>query len=207
MTYRPTIGSLHLPRALAVVVGIEREFAPGLDAQAIVTNRRSSRVAVLDVPLRSGALQINSSGNGTYRELQVSMRKTWPDNQQLLASYVRSSAEGELNEFIAAFQAMDLPLVQPGGRARTANDARHRFLAWGTFNLPHRVVLSPVTEWRSGFPYSTLTSRYVYQGSPQAKTFPIFMATDWWSTRPSRCGNVPRTSACSLQCHQPSQSA
>jgi hypothetical protein len=178
VTFRPTIGSLHLPRARTAVAGIERELAPGMDAQAIVTDRRSSRVAVLDVPLRSGALQINSSGRGAYRELQLSMRKTWSDDQQLFVSYVRSSAEGELNEFVAAFQAMDLPLVQPGGRARTANDARHRFLTWGTFNLPHRVVLSPVTEWRSGFPYSTLTSRYVYEGTPQTKTFPIFMATD-----------------------------
>ena len=178
VTFRPMIGSLRLPRALATVVGIERELAPGLDAQAIVTNRRSSRVAVLDVPLQSGALRIDSTGQGAYRELQLSVRKTWSDDQQLFASYVRSSSNGELNEFAAAFQAMDLPLVQPGGRARTPNDARHRFLTWGTFNLPHRVVVSPVTEWRSGFPYSTLTSRYVYEGSPQTKTFPSFMATD-----------------------------
>src|SRR5256885_6432786 len=51
-------------------------------------------------------------------------------------------------EFSAVFQAMDLPLVHPGGRARTANDAHHRILAWGTFNLPRRVVVSPVSEWR-----------------------------------------------------------
>jgi len=96
----------------------------------------------------------------------------------LFVSYVRSRAVGELNEFAAMFQAMDTPILQPGGRARTANDAHHRILAWGTFNLPRRIVVSPVTEIRSGFPFSALTSRYTYSGAPQARSFPVFMATD-----------------------------
>jgi len=123
-------------------------------------------------------LTLDSSGTGTYREVQISARRTWDNDQQLFVSYVRSSAEGELNEFAALFQGMDTPLLQPGGRARTANDARDRMLVWGTFNLPRRVVLSPVTEWRSGFPYSALTMRYAYAGPPNARSFPNFFSAD-----------------------------
>jgi len=51
-------------------------------------------------------------------------------------------------------------------------------LAWGTFNLPRRIVVSPVVEWRNGFPYSTVDSRYFYAGTPNSERFPAFMSTD-----------------------------
>ena len=178
VTFRPALGRLRLPRALAAVIGIERALAPGLDGQVLLTSRRSSRIATLRVPHESGDLMLDSSGTGIYQELQISARRTWAHEQQLFVSYVRSSAEGELNEFASLFQGMDAPLLQPGGRARTSNDARDRILAWGTFNLPRRTVVSPVAEWRSGFPYSSLTPRYAYAGTPNSRSFPHFFSTD-----------------------------
>ena len=91
---------------------------------------------------------------------------------------MRSSAEGELNDFSAVFQGMDSPLVQPGGRARLSTDARNRVLTWGTFNLPNRVVVSPAVEWRSGFLFSTLNHRYLYEGRPNGSSFPAFVSLD-----------------------------
>jgi hypothetical protein len=175
---KPSVGPLQLPRARAIVIGLERNLSEGLDGQIVFTDRRSRNVTTLTVPVIDGPLTVGSTGSGSYRELQVSMRRTWPHDQVLFVSYVQSRAIGELNEFAAMFQAMDTPILQPGGRARTTNDARHRILAWGTFNLPRRIVVSPVTEIRSGFPFSALTSRYTYAGAPQARTFPVFMATD-----------------------------
>ena len=93
-------------------------------------------------------------------------------------SYVRSSAIGELNDFATLFQSMDAPLLQPGGIARAPSDAPHRVLAWGTVNFPSRVVVSPVAEWHSGFPYSGLTNRYTYAGAPNTQSFPAFMSVD-----------------------------
>jgi hypothetical protein len=176
--HRPRVGRLHLPRANALVVGLERQISLGLDAQISYTNRRSSRLAVLQVPADSGDLAVVSGGRGAYRELQLSARRLWPNEQQLFVSYVRASARGELNDFASVFQTMDVPLVQPGGAARTANDAHHRVLVWGTFNLPRRVVVSPVGEWRSGFPYSAMSVRQLYVGDPNSRSFPSFMAVD-----------------------------
>jgi len=175
---KPSVGPLQLPRALAIVIGLERNLSDGFDGQIVFTDRKSRNVTTMTVPVIDGPLSVGSTGSGSYRELQVSVRRTWPHDQVLFVSYVQSRAIGELNEFAAMFQAMDTPILQPGGRARTANDARHRILAWGTFNLPRRIVVSPVTEIRSGFPFSALTSRYTYAGAPQARTFPVFMATD-----------------------------
>lgn len=178
MTLQPTVGRLRLPRALTATIAIERQLLPGLDAQVGVTDRRSARLATLHVPTESGALAIQSSGSGRYRELQVSVRRTWEHDQQMFVSYVRSSARGDLNDFAALFHALDAPLVQAGGMSRLASDARDRVLTWGTFNLPRKVVISSVVEWRSGFPYSAVDARYLYAGTPNSQAFPAFMATD-----------------------------
>jgi hypothetical protein len=175
---RPTVGSLRLPRAVAAVFGVERQLGHGLDAQVGFTHRRSYQLATFHVPMASGTLSVDSNGYGSYHELQVSARKTWANDQQLFVSYVRSAAEGELNEFSAVFQGRDSPLVQPGGVTRLATDARNRVLAWGTFNLPRRVVVSPVAEWHSGFLYSPVNDRYLYEGAPNSRSFPAFISTD-----------------------------
>jgi hypothetical protein len=175
---RPAVTRLRLPQARTLVVGIERELRPGLDIQGVFTGRNSLHLPTLDVPTSSGDMRVESSGTSSYRELQLSMRRTWPHDQVLFVSYVRSSAVGELNEFATLFQTMDTPLVEPGGRARTTNDAHDRVLAWGTFNLPFRTVLSPATEWRSGFTYSSRSSTYTYVGVPNTFSFPNFLSTD-----------------------------
>jgi hypothetical protein len=175
----PARGHLELPQAITATVGIEREIFPGLDVQGIYTQRESTDLPTLNVPLDSGEIRVDSIGSSSYREFQISARRTLPHDQMLFASYVRSSSIGELNEFSTVFQGvMDTPLVEPGGRARTVNDARHRVLAWGTINLPFRTVVSPVTEWRSGFTFSARSSRYTYAGAPNTRTFPSFVSTD-----------------------------
>jgi hypothetical protein len=175
---RPAVGSLHLPRAVAAVVGIERQLAQGLDVQVGFTHRRSSGLATFRVPMDGGLLSVDSGGYGSYREVQVSTRRTWANDQQVFVSYVRSSAQGELNDFTEVFRGMDSPLVQPGGMARLTTDARNRVLMWGTFNLPQRVVVSPVVEWRSGFLFSAVNQRYLHEGTPNSRAFPAFVSTD-----------------------------
>lgn len=177
-TWTPAASELRAPQAFAVTAALERQIVPGLDAQAAVTDRRSSRLATLDVPDGSGLLTVSSTGTGRYREAQFSIRRTWRHDQQLFVSYVRSAAHGELNDFETLFQAVDAPLVQRGGQSRSPGDAPHRLLAWATVDLPRKLVVSPVVEWRSGFPYSVVDARYNYVGTPNSRRYPTFFATD-----------------------------
>jgi hypothetical protein len=176
--FHPSVGRLRLPHAIAVTLQVERQLAPGFDAQAGFTRRRSSRLATLDVPSDGGPLALRSDGTSTYREFQISMRRTWSKQQQLFVSYVRSSARGELNDFMTLFTGFDTPLLQPGGMSRLPADAPDRWLAWGTMNLPLGLVASPVVEWHSGFPYSVVDSRYLYTGEPNTRMLPAFLAVD-----------------------------
>ena len=178
LTLRPTVGTLRQPQAVAATLGIEHELRPGLDVQLSVTDRHSSRLATLRVPVVGESLAVASDGSASYREVQISVRKRWTNDQQLFLSYVRSSARGELNDFTSLFQALDQALVQHGGMSRLSTDAPDRVIAWGTFNLPARVVISPVTEWHSGFPYSRIDVRRYYVGRPDSGSFPAFMSTD-----------------------------
>ena len=176
--FEPTAEQLRQPRAVAATISIERQLLPQLDAQVGFTDRQSSRLPTLDVPLESGPMVVRGNGVATYREVQISVRKKWENEQQLFVSYVRSVSKGELNDFAALFGGFDAPLVQPGGIARMAADAPNRLLAWGTFNLPSRVVVSPVLDWHDGFPYSRLDARSYSAGEPNADHYPTFMSTD-----------------------------
>lgn len=182
--FAPTVGTLEMPRAKAFTGQLEHRVRPGFDTQFGVTVRRSDRIATLDVSSTGGPLTVASTGRNTYREFQFSARKLLPADQQVFVSYVNASAKGELNDFSALFQGFDAPLLQPGGRARLATDARHRWLTWGTFNAPLKFVVSPVFEVRSGFRYSALTDRQTYAAAPNGEAYPVFMSLDLIISRP-----------------------
>jgi hypothetical protein len=175
---RPHVGTLRPPRSVAATIAVERQLRPGLMAQIGVTDRQSSRIPTLNVPSRSGLLTVESTGAGHYRELQLAAQRTWSKGQQIFASYVLSSAYGELNDFTTQMGGLDAPLLQPGGYSHLSSDARHRVVTWGTVNLPRRFVLSPAVEWHTGFRYSALDVDQRYLAQPNARLFPAFFAAD-----------------------------
>ena len=175
---QPAVGLLRQPRARVATVTLERQFPRAIDLQVVVTGRNSSNLATLRVPTESGPLQVESTGTADYREAQFSLRRVWSGDQQVFLSYVRSNGRGEINDFTSLFGFVDAPLLQPGARARLSSEAKNRILAWGTINLPRRIVLSPVTEWRSGFPYSIVDHQYVYSETPNSRSFPAFWSVD-----------------------------
>jgi hypothetical protein len=176
--YSPTIGNLRLPTALGTTIRLERRLAAHLESGIGFTNRTTSFSPTLDVPAGGGSLEVRSTGRGTYREVEVSVRRLWDNHQELFASYVRSRARGEVNDFSGLFQQLDTPLLQQSGIARLPADAPNRIITWATFNLPREVVVSPVFEWHSGFPYSPVDTRYLYSGAPNRASFPQVIAVD-----------------------------
>ena len=162
--------------ALAATLSLERRLLAGIEAQLALTTRRSRELDAARA--QESCPRSYRTGAASYHEVQLSVRRTWEHDQQLFASYVRSRARGELNDFATVFQRLDSPLLQPGGMSRMSGDARDRVLLRGTFNLSHRVVVSPVTEWRSGFPYAAQILGDIYAGLPNSRSFPSFMATD-----------------------------
>jgi hypothetical protein len=178
VAYRPALGDLPLPRADAAAIEIERHFTPTLEMQAAVRARNGSRLPTVHVPDASGRAWLTGTGESRYRELQLSLRKTWPNASQIFVSYVRSSTIGEVNDFGTLFTNLDAPLIEPAGRAPTPADVPHRLRAWSTFSLPYRIVLSPAVDWRTGFPWSALTIDQHYAEPPNSQRYPAYFSLD-----------------------------
>jgi hypothetical protein len=177
--YRPTILPLPLPRADAVALELEHRLTPTLELQAAVRQRFGSNLPTVDVPANGdGAATLEGTGVSHYRELQLSVRKTWANDAQIFVSYVRSSAVADVNDFGSLFTNFDAPLLEPGGRAPIAADVPHRLRGWATFSLPMRAVVSPAVEWRTGFPYSAQDVFQHYAGEPNSQRFPTYFSAD-----------------------------
>ena len=100
-------------------------------------------------------LSLANSGRDFYREFQITGRYQI-GRQTLNASYVRSKATGDLNDFNQFFGNDPQAVIQPNSRGPLAFDAPNRFLAWGEFSAPWKVTLMPVLDIHTGFPYSVV---------------------------------------------------
>src|SRR5262249_36716678 len=113
-----------------------------------------------------------------YLEAQVTVRQTWRPDALAFVSYVRSKSTGQINDFGTLYTSLTTPLLQAAGSGPTPADNPHRLRGWATFGLPRSVVVSPAVEWRSGFPYSVLSTQRYYVGSPNSSRFPAYFSAD-----------------------------
>jgi len=172
------VSDLPLPRADAFALEVEHRITPTLELQAAARQRNSAHLPTVDVPAAGGITSILGTGEGRYRELQLAIRRTWPNESQLFVSYVRSSSIGEANDFGSLFVNLDAPLLEPGARGPISSDAQHRLRGFATFSLPFRSVVSPSVEWRTGFPYSALTTDQHVVSAPNSERFPDYFSID-----------------------------
>jgi hypothetical protein len=71
-----------------------------------------------------------------------------------------------------------LPILRPNQVATSPTDLPDRFLTWGRLQLPRGFGLSPVFEYRSGFPYLVTDATQGYVGIPNSTRFPHFLSLD-----------------------------
>jgi len=102
----------------------------------------------------------------------------------LNASYVRSRAFGDLNDFNQFFGNLAQPVIQPDARGRLTFDAPNRILFWGTLAGPWNLTLVPVYDLHTGFPYSVQDEFREYVGPRNVTRFPRFSSLDLQLTRP-----------------------
>ena len=178
-TYRPVTRALQLPRSDGVTLEIEHKIRPGLEAQAAVRYRRGSHLPTVMVWPLTGEAALASTGDSDYREFQISVRQAWSADAQFFASYVLAASRVESNDFGSMFTNLDAPLLEPNDAASPGIAAvPHRLRAWSTFTLPHRVVISPAVDWRTGFPYTVQDIRRHFVGGFNTEQLPTLFAVD-----------------------------
>jgi hypothetical protein len=178
-------GNLENPRSYAWNLALSRQVLQGLILQVAYEDRHTTRDFVVSpvAGASSGALYLSNGGKQSYRELQVSARYL-VHKHVINASYVHSRAYGDLNDFFQFFGNTPKPVIQADAQGRLSYDAPNRFLAWGEIRAPWKLMVLPVFDTHTGFPYSVQDAYRDYVGPRNAKRFPWFSSTDLQVLRP-----------------------
>lgn len=169
------------PHSATWNVELEHSFASYLKLRVNYLASNSDGVVIVEPKPVQGkdAMVLGGGGQSRYRQFEITGKLNWGEGKQnLFLSYVHSSIRGNINEFNTYIGNFPFPVVRPDQFTRLSADLPHRFLGWGTFNLPWKVRYSPIVEFRNGFPYSTLDARQLYVGEANSLRFPKFFSFD-----------------------------
>lgn len=175
-------GRFLTPRSVNWNIEFDREWLKNLLVRVGFQQRQATREYVLN-PIQSAtlgdSLLLSNSGRSRYREFQVTTRYTFRGTDELNASYVRSRAIGDLNDFNSYYANFGNPIIRRNEQSFLAYDAPNRFMFWGNFGVKYGITVAPVLEIRNGFPLSVTDEDRNFVGRRnRAGRFPDFVSLD-----------------------------
>jgi len=174
--------ALHTPRSANWTLELDREWFRNFFVRVGYQRRDQQFEPVLDpVTLAGGApaLVLATDGRSRYREGQVTARYQFHGADQIVASYTRSSAIGNLNDFNSHFGNIENPVIRSDERGPLPWDAPNRYLFWSNLSLPNGFTVFPVLDVRNGFPLSVVDEDRNFVGPRnEAGRFPTFVSLD-----------------------------
>lgn len=161
-------------------IEVEHPINRMLRVRANYLQSNSFGVVIFTPKVVSGqdALVLGGGGKSGYHQFELTARLSLPDNQQLFLSYVHSRSRGDLNEFNNYLGNFPFPVVRPNSFTNLSGDLPNRFLAWGMIRLPWKMRVSPMVEWRTGYPYAITDAEQSFVGVPNQTRFPDFFSFD-----------------------------
>jgi hypothetical protein len=175
-------GQFLTPRSVNWNIEFDREWFKNLLVRVGFQQRQATREYVLD-PIQSATLGdlllLSNSGRSRYREFQVTTRYTFHGTDELNASYVRSRAIGDLNDFNSYYANFENPIIRRNEHSFLPYDAPNRFVFWGNFSVKYGITVAPVLDLRNGFPLSVIDEDRNFVGQRnRAGRFPNFASLD-----------------------------
>lgn len=173
-------GRLENPYSLTWNLEMDRELWKGFSARVGYERRSQKRDLVLDpVDGTNPRLVLSNRGSSSYWEWVFSVRYKLPGGNDFSASYVRSSAKGNLNAYEQFFGNYHNPVIRQDEVGPMSFDAPHRVILQGVARLPFEITLMPLVEIRNGFPYSVINQDQDYIGARnRSGRFPRFFSMD-----------------------------
>ena len=175
-------GQFRTPRSVNWNIEFDREWLKNLLVRISYQQRQATREYVLE-PIQSAVvgntLLLSNSGRSRYRDFQVTTRYTFRGTDELNASYVRSRAIGDLNDFNSYYANFQNPIIRRNERSLLSFDAPNRFVFWGNFTVKYGITVAPLLEIRNGFPLSVIDEDRNFVGPRnRAGRFPNFASLD-----------------------------
>jgi hypothetical protein len=127
----------------------------------------------------NGFLALENTGSAHYRQAQIALRYNLGERGEANVSYSWSRARGDLNTLSDTFIPFQVPVIRPNQYGVQPSDIPHRLLIWGFAHLPlWGLVISPVVDVHSGFPYSNVDVLQNYVGAANSLRFPTYFTLD-----------------------------
>ena len=184
LIFRDNIAGNFSPRSTNWSLQVEQPVSAFLKLRATYLQYESGGLVVINpiapaADSSAGTMLLTGTGRSRYHQLELTARvRLHSDRDQLLASYVRSNAKGDLNDFNNYLGSYPAPIIHPDQFGNLPADIPNRFLVWGLVHLPLKMQIAPIFEWRSGFPYTVTDAAQAYVGLPFSQRFPNFLAAD-----------------------------
>jgi hypothetical protein len=174
-----TIGNF-APYSATWNVEVDRKITDKLRIRANYLQSNSYGGIIVSPQVISGqdALVLGGGGKSRYRQFELTSRWNLTDGGQVFFSYVHSQSLGDINGFNNYLGNYPFPVVRPDEFSHLPGDIPNRFLAWGMIKLPWMMRISPLVEYRNGFPYSTIDQAQNFVGLPNANRYPAFYSLD-----------------------------
>ena len=133
-----------------------------------------------------GALLTLVHRNVQVRELETTGRYLANERRDLTVSYVRSHSTRDLNDYDHYFGNFRNPIIRANEDSLSSTHVPHRWIVRGSLGLPGTWILSPLYEWRTGFPWSAVDEFQDFVGArnrlgrlPRVSTFDFSLTRPW----------------------------
>jgi hypothetical protein len=195
-----TLVNLYIPRgATASAPGPQdpastpRTLSWNAEIETVVSRNISVRLGYLDTRTRDlfivdpmlpasgtiGVMALTNTGTSQYRQAELTAHYRPSERADINLTYVWSRARGDLNALTDTFVPFQAPVIRPNAYGISSSDIPQRVIAGGLVHLPWwKLVLSPVADVHSGFPYSPLDVFQNYNAAPNSLRFPMYFSLD-----------------------------
>jgi hypothetical protein len=180
-------GELITPESIVQTAAWDQRFGRQFFFKAAYLHRTGSHAYVLDPDLRRSVLALSATGESRYWEFETTGRYLASEHRDLTVSYVHSHSVRDLNDFDQFYGNFRNPIIRANENGLSPTDVPNRIIVRGTLGLMGKWVLTPVYEWRTGFPWSAVDEFQDFVGPRnEAGRLPTVSTLDFTLARPLR---------------------
>lgn len=170
------------PYSVAWHVAFEREVNRFLLFRVKYLQSHEQNMITLqpEVVQNQNAFVLGAAGSARTRQAEFTARIGAISNRQFFFSYVRQYAYGDISDANSYLGNYPFPVVRNGLTASLPSEIPNRFLLWGSYAFPRKILVTPHAEFRNGFPYqpTDVFQQYVAATYGPQYRFPKFFSLD-----------------------------
>jgi hypothetical protein len=176
-TYQ-TDGPLSTARSQTVDVSYDHTLNTNWSIHVGAIHRQGSNELIVD-PVQNGttgAVVLSSTGESTYKGVDVGVHFAAGRKADVTATYTRSRTVGDENALANYFDTIMSPVIGANAYGRLNTDIPNRMLAkWRYMPQSHWLLLG-IYDWRNGLPYNSVNQYLDFVGPRNELRLPMY---DW----------------------------